>query len=89
MMFDIIGYVAGILMSSTMLPQIIKSLKTKSVKDISLWMLIILIIGSFLWMIYGILINSLPIIIMDIVAVFINSAQLLIKIKYEKRSNRK
>lgn len=89
MMFDIIGYIAGILMSVTMLPQIIKSLKTKSVKDISLLMIIILIIGSFLWMIYGILINSLPIIIMDAIAVFVNSAQLLIKIKYEKKSKRR
>ncbi len=79
---NIIGFTAGFLMAITMLPQIIKSLRTKSVKDISLSMLIICVIGAILWMIYGILIKSLPIVIMDGFAFCVSFTQLLIKIKY-------
>ncbi len=83
MMADIIGYIAGTLMSVVSIPQIIKSLKTKKVKDLSFIMLVLLILGSFLWMIYGFLIMSLPVIIMDAVAVCINLFLLSIKIKYQ------
>ena len=85
MIADLIGYAAGILGSSIMIPQIIKSLKTKSVRDLSFLMIFILIICSFLWMIYGIMIKSMPIILMNVVAILINSILLIIKIKYENK----
>lgn len=85
MIADLIGYAAGILGSSIMIPQIIKSLKTKSVRDLSFLMIFILIICSFLWMIYGIMIKSMPITLMNVVSILINSILLIIKIKYENK----
>lgn len=82
---NIIGFTAGFLMAITMIPQIIKSLKTKSVEDISLLMLILYIIAAFLWMIYGILIKSLPVAITDGFAFCVSSMQLFIKIKYTEK----
>lgn len=82
---NVIGFIAGSLMAITMVPQIIKSLKTKKVEDISFLMLIIYVISAFLWMIYGILIKSLPVAITDGFALCVSSVQLLIKIKYTKR----
>jgi len=81
---NIIGFVAGVLMAITMVPQIIQSLKTKSVKDISFLMMALYVTASFLWMIYGILIKSLPVAITDGFAFCISSMQLFIKIKYTK-----
>jgi MtN3 and saliva related transmembrane protein len=81
---NIIGFTAGTLMAITMVPQIIQSLKTKSVKDISLWMLVIYVTSSCLWMIYGILIKSLPVAITDGFAFCVSTIQLIIKIKYTK-----
>jgi MtN3 and saliva related transmembrane protein len=83
MIADLVGYVAGSLMSIVSVPQIIKSLKTKSVKDLSFLTLALLVIGSTLWMVYGFLITSWPVIIMDLIAIFINLFLLIIKIKYE------
>ncbi len=83
--FDIIGFAAGTLMAITMVPQIIKSLKTKSVQDISFLMLIIYVTSSILWTIYGILIKSLPVAITDGFAFCVSSFQLYIKIKYTKK----
>lgn len=82
---NVIGFTAGFLMAITMLPQIIKSLKTKRVEDISLLMLITYVTSAFLWMIYGILIKSLPVSITDGFAFCVSSTQLFIKIKYTKR----
>ncbi len=82
---NLIGFTAGTLMAITMIPQIIQSLKTKSVEDISLLMLLLYVIAAFLWMIYGILIKSLPVAITDGFAFCVSSTQLFIKIKYTKK----
>ena len=85
MNIELIGYLAGFLMASTMIPQIIHSLKTKSVKDISVYMLLIYMVSSFLWVIYGVKINSMPVAIADGFAFLVGTTQFVIKLKYEKR----
>jgi MtN3 and saliva related transmembrane protein len=84
---DIIGYTAGLLMATTMLPQIVKSLRTKSVKDLSPLMLVLYSVSALLWSSYGFLINSLPVLITDGFAFCVVSLQLIIKIKYSEGGN--
>jgi len=55
---DILGYAAGILVVISLLPQAIKSRKTKSTKDISLRRYIIYAMGLILWITYAIIINN-------------------------------
>ncbi len=81
---DIIGFLAGIFISVSIVPQIVKSLKTKKVADISLLMLLILIGGEFLWIIYGIAISSYPIIAMDGFAFIATIIMLYVKIRYRQ-----
>jgi MtN3 and saliva related transmembrane protein len=83
-MVDIIGFLAGILISVSIVPQIVKSLRTKKVADISLLMLLILVAGEFLWIIYGIAISSNPIIAMDGFAFIATVIMLYIKIRYKQ-----
>ena len=84
MIEDTIGYLGGILIMVSFIPQVIKSYKTKSVKDMSLWMLIATIFGSVFWLMYGILISAMPIIVMNSIFILIVLCQLYLKIKYEK-----
>jgi len=84
MVEDIIGFAAGLLIAISMIPQVIKSYKTRSVKDISFLMLFIIMLGTALWVIYGVLISSLPIIAMDGFGFFVNLILIFMKIKYEK-----
>ncbi len=65
MIEDIIGYIGGLFIMISFIPQVIKSYKTKSVSDISMGMIISTIIGTIFWVIYGFLIDGLPIIIMN------------------------
>ncbi len=59
---EILGMVAGTISSVTFLPQVIKTWQTKSAKDISLWMFLLVTLSVILWLIYGLLLGSIPII---------------------------
>jgi MtN3 and saliva related transmembrane protein len=79
---EIIGYLAGILITITMIPQIYVSLKTKSVKGVSLLMLIIFFSSMILWTIYGFLIKNYPLLITNGLATIISGIQVIIKLKF-------
>ncbi|KAB8330235.1 hypothetical protein SD80_031020 [Scytonema tolypothrichoides VB-61278] len=78
----ILGSIAAILTTSSFLPQMLKTWRTKSVKDISFVMLICFNTGIFLWLIYGISLNALPIILANGVTLVFNLIILWLKIKY-------
>ncbi|MBI2592641.1 MAG: SemiSWEET transporter [Candidatus Colwellbacteria bacterium] len=78
----ILGFVAGILTTTSFLPQVIKSWKTEETKDISLPMYIIFTTGAFLWLIYGILLNQPPIYVANGVTLILVSSILILKIKH-------
>ncbi|MCK5107846.1 MAG: hypothetical protein KAQ83_03905 [Nanoarchaeota archaeon] len=65
-----------------MLPQLIKSIQTKQVQNLSWGMLYLYLLNCILWTEYGILINSLPIIICDFTALITGGILFIIKIKY-------
>lgn len=65
---EIIGGIAGILIVSSLLPQLILIIKNKSVKDVSLKTYCILFIAEMNWILYGFLINDLQIILTNIVS---------------------
>lgn len=79
----ILGLVAATLTTSAFLPQMIKTWKTKSAKDVSLQMLVTFCIGVFLWLIYGIYLQALPIIIANLLTLIFNLIIVWLKIKYE------
>jgi len=86
MLEDVIGYIAGILIAISFLPQVVKSYKTKSVSDLSLWMILATLIGSGFWLAYGLLISSKPIMIMNSIFTLIVLFQINLKIKYDKKA---
>ena len=86
MLPDTIGFAAGILIAISMIPQLVKSYKTKKVEDVSLLMLFIALVGTALWVIYGYLISSYPIMAMDGFGFFVTLLTLFMKIMYVKRA---
>jgi MtN3 and saliva related transmembrane protein len=78
----IIGLAAGVFTTISFLPQVIKAWKSKSTRDISIGMYIVLGIGLLLWTIYGFAIESTPIIITNAVGLTLTLLVLLLKIKY-------
>lgn len=91
MMFniEIIGFIAGGLVSLSFLPQVIKSWKTKQVKDLSMSLTIINILGQLMWIVYGLFKHSLSIIIMSCITLLFTSILLFLKIKLTNGLNEK
>ena len=81
---DIIGTVAGILVLSSFVPQIIKAYKTKKMFDVSVHLMSLIASGMFLWVVYG-FIRSDPVIIGTNAAGFVlNIILLVMKIRYDR-----
>nr|AOR51129.1 hypothetical protein [uncultured bacterium pAW1] len=79
----ILGLVAGTLTTAAFFPQFLRVWQTRSTHDISLWMYIIINTGILLWLIYGILTNSLPVILANAVTILISGGILYLKIRYK------
>ncbi len=79
---DILGYVAGLITAFTFLPQVIKTWKTKSAKDVSLAMFLIALTNQILWLAFGLLRNDPVIIITNAVMLVMTSVMISLKLKY-------
>ncbi len=78
---DLIGYLAGSLTTVAFLPQVVKTWKSHSARDLSLAMLAIFTTGVLCWLLYGIALGRWPIIIPNIVTLLLTSAILFFKLK--------
>lgn len=79
----ILGLVAASLTTFAYLPQSLKAIRTKHTKDLSLPMVVMLELGLITWLIYGLLINSIPIIAANSVSIVLMSIILYLKLKYK------
>lgn len=79
---SLLGYVAGILLVISLLPQVIKSWKTKSTHDISVHQYLIYIFAVFLMIVYTYLLGSLPLLLTNVCALILALIILYLKLKY-------
>lgn len=82
MWYTIIGLIAGALTTVSLVPQLIKILKTKSSKDVSFATYTILSIGVLLWLIYGMMVMDIPLIAANGLTFMIAASILFMKTKY-------
>ncbi len=80
---EILGLVAGTITSITFLPQVVKIWQTKSAKDLSLMMLLLLMLGVVLWLIYGLVILNAAIIYTNSMVLFMSLIMLYFKLKFK------
>ena len=81
--YKYIGFFAAFCTTVAFLPQAIKVYKSKSTKDISLYMFLIFTIGVLSWLIYGIIISDLPIIFANAITLILSFFILIYKIKHK------
>jgi MtN3 and saliva related transmembrane protein len=80
---EIIGLVAGCLTTVSFLPQVIKTWRSRSAKDLSLVMFSLFCSGIVLWLFYGFLINSLPVMLSNAFTLILSSAILFFKLRFK------
>jgi len=82
---ELLGIIAGTLTTISFLPQLVKIVKNKSAKDVSLLMFLMFTLGILLWLVYGILTLTLAIIIANSVTIILALSILILKIKYDRK----
>jgi len=79
----ILGLVAAFFTTFANLPQALRAIRTKHTKDLSIYWIVMVLIGVLLWLVYGFIIDSLPVILANAVSFFLVAVILILKIKYE------
>lgn len=80
---EILGYAAAICTTAAFVPQVVKTWKTKSAKDLSLGMFLVFFFGVCLWLVYGWILNVWPMIIANIVTLMLAGSLLYFKFTYK------
>jgi MtN3 and saliva related transmembrane protein len=83
-MVELLGYAAGFFATMSCLPQVIKSWRTRSVGDLSMLMLLMIVTGLALWIAYGVARNNGPIILWNTVSLGLWSSLLVLKLRAAK-----
>lgn len=76
------GYAAATLTTVAFVPQVVRIWRSKNTRDISLGMYVIFTTGIALWLVYGILLGSAPIIIANCITIVLAGAVLAMKLRY-------
>ena len=80
---EIIGFLAGSLVAVSLVPQILKSFKTRKMDDVSLGWLSVNIAGQLCWLVYGFAIRKLALIIMSAVTMLLALTVLGMKLAFK------
>ncbi|MES2807665.1 MAG: SemiSWEET transporter [Bacteroidota bacterium] len=80
---EIIGFVAAFSTTVSFLPQAVKTIRTKDTSGISLSMYVVFTIGTFLWLMYGLLTPSAPVAAANAITFLFSAVILGYKLKYK------
>ena len=76
------GYVAATLTTLAFVPQAVKTIRSRDTRSISLGMYVVFTIGIGFWLLYGIALDSLPMIVSNIITFALSATILALKIRH-------
>ena len=85
---EALGYIAAFLTTAAFFPQTIKTIRTRDTKSISLAMYVLFTSGIALWLWYGWLVDSMPLIFANTSTFVIALTILVLKLR-EPKANQK
>lgn len=81
--YDLVGVIAGTLTTLSFVPQVIKTWRSRSARDISTGMFLLFSLGVALWLIYGLAIQSMPIIVSNVLTLILSCSIIAMKIAFK------
>lgn len=76
------GYLAAAMTTLAFVPQALKTIRTRDTRSISLGMYVVFTIGIAFWLVYGIALESTPMILSNIVTFLLSATILGLKLKH-------
>ena len=86
MAIDGIGYAAATMTTVSFLPQLIRVVRLRSAREISLLMFLVFSAGTFSWMVYGLLTHSMPVVVANVVTFVLSMSILVLKLKFDRKA---
>jgi len=77
-----LGFVAGALVTCSLIPQLIRVFRLRSAREISMLFTTLLLLGLILWLTYGVFFRLIPVIIWNAVGIILVVVLLYAKLKY-------
>ncbi len=88
MITSVIGVLAAVLTTVAYVPQAYKTWKTQSTEDLSLGMFLLLFLGTFLWLCYGVLIGDFPLMLANGITCLLSSLIFYCKLRSKAQQSR-
>lgn len=86
MVLEVVGYLAGLLMALSLAPQLVKTWRTKSARDLSLLWTSIALIGLVLYVVYAALNTVMPLLVFAAVEGTMVSILIVLKLIYDRKN---
>jgi MtN3 and saliva related transmembrane protein len=80
-----IGMAAALCTTVSLVPQLVRVCRLRSAREISLTMFLVFSLGVLLWLVYGICIQSWPVILANVVTLGLSLAILALKVRFGSR----
>ncbi len=85
MSYELLGLVAGLFTTFSLVPQLYRVMRLREARDISLPFTLLLAGGNLLWLIYGLLAGLMPILLWNSISLLLSASLALAKLKYGQR----
>lgn len=82
---EVVGHIGAFLSSVTLIPQVYKVWKTKSVNDLSLNMILIVFTSTIVWLVYAFALMLWPVILANGIICFLSALLIYFKLAYTKK----
>jgi MtN3 and saliva related transmembrane protein len=79
---EILGFLAAVCTTASFVPQVWHILKTRDTRAISLMMYLLFTVGVVLWLLYGIMIGSTPVIVANSITLVLALVILTCKVRW-------
>lgn len=79
---EYLGLIAGLLVTCSLIPQIIRVFRLRSAREISAVFTVLLLLGLVLWLVYGIILTLAPVIIWNAIGAVLAILLLYAKMRY-------
>jgi MtN3 and saliva related transmembrane protein len=83
---DFIGYIAATCTTVAFLPQLVRVVRLRSAREISLGMFCVFSMGTALWLTYGLLSHSMPVVLANAVTFVLSLSILVLKLRYDREA---
>ncbi|MBW4037444.1 MAG: SemiSWEET transporter [Acidobacteria bacterium] len=86
MEIDGIGYAAATMTTVSFVPQLLRVIRLRSARDISLGMFLIFSAGTFAWLVYGIMVHSAPVWVANALTFVLSMTILVLKLRFDRHA---